>query len=125
MKAGALGWLLEPRAPPVRLHALTDVLYHPSDNGEVVSTRKIVSSYGPVRKILRAQTSGGYWPPENTCYRPKYTATAWPLILLGEVGVPAEPRIKTVCEHFFNLHQMGKGAFSWVSNRDKRMKMEE
>ncbi len=125
MKADALGWLLEPRDPPVRLHALTDILHHPPDNGEVVSTRKMVPSYGPVRKVLRAQTNGGYWPPENTCYRPKYTATVWPLILLGEMGVPAEPRIKTACERFLSLHQMDNGAFSWVSNRDKRMKMEE
>ncbi len=125
MKADALGWLLEQRDPPVRLHTLTDILQHPRDSSEVVSTRKRISSYRPVRWIFRAQTSKGYWPPETTCYRPKYTATVWPLILLGEMGVPAEPRIKTACEHFLSLHQMNNGAFSWVSNCDKRMKMEE
>lgn len=125
MKAEALDWLLEPRDPPVRLHALTDILEHPPDGREVVSTRKRVPSYQPVRRIFGAQTSKGYWPPENTCYRPKYTATVWPLILLGEIGVHAEPRIETACEHFLSLHQMNNGAFSWVSSRDKRMKMEE
>ncbi len=127
MNAEALGWLLEPRDPPVRLHTLTDILHYPPDSREVVSTRKKILSYQPVRRILRAQTREGYWPPENTCYRPKYTATVWPLILLGEMGMPAEPRIKTACERFFSLHQMDNGAFSWVSNREKRRpwKMEE
>jgi hypothetical protein len=129
LRADALGWLLEPRDPPVRLHALTDVLHLPSDSREAVSTRKRVLSYGPVRRILRAQTSEGYWPPQNTCYLPKYTATVWPLILLGEMGVPPEPRIKTACERFLSLHQMDNGAFSplRVSNGEKRRgwKMEE
>ncbi len=128
MRADALGWLLEPRDPPVRLHALTDVLNFPSDDRKVMSTKNMVQSSVQVRRILRAQTREGYWPPENTCYLPKFTATVWPLILLGEMGLPPEPRIKKACERFLDLHQMGNGAFSWVSNREKRRgewKMEE
>ena len=127
MKADALGWLLEPRDPPLRLHTLTDILQHPPDSREVAFARKMILSYQPVRRIFRAQTNKGYWPPENTCYRPKYTATVWPLILLGEMGVPPEPGVKTACEHFLSLHQMDNGAFSWLSNREKKRpwKMEE
>ncbi len=125
MRADALGWLLEPRDPPVRLHALTDILHFPSDSKESVSMRKVLLSYEPVKRILKAQTDEGYWPPENTCYKPKFTATVWPLILLGEMGVPSEARIKKACERFLSLHQMDNGAFSWVSNQDKRRKMEE
>ncbi len=128
MRADALGWLLEPRDPAVRLHALSDILHLPSDDRRVISTKTMVGLYGPVRRILRAQTREGYWPPENTCYTPKFTATVWPLILLGEMGMPPDPRIKTACERFFDLHQMDNGAFSWVSNQEKRRgewKMEE
>lgn len=75
LKADALRWLLEPRDLSVRLHALTDILRLPSDNSKVMSARKMVESYAPVRQVLRAQTTEGYWPPENTCYTPKSTAT--------------------------------------------------
>ena len=125
MKPEALDWLLEPRDPPVRLHTLTDILQHPSDSKEIVSTRKKIPSYKPVKKLLSAQTSEGYWPPENTCYRPKFTATVWPLTLLGEMGVPQQPQVKAACEWFLGLHQMDNGAFSCPSNREKKVRMEE
>src|SRR3989442_1283505 len=92
LRADALGWLLEPGDPSVRLHALTDILHLPTDSRQVVSTRKMVASYAPVRSMLSAQTREGYWPPESTCYSPKFTATVWPLILLGEMGLPPDPR---------------------------------
>ena len=120
MRADALGWLLEPGDPSIRLHALRDVLHLPRDNGKALATKERVESYAPVRKILNAQTREGYWPPESTCYSPKFTATVWPLILLGEMGLPPDPRIKIACERFFDLHQMDNGAFSWMSNREKR-----
>lgn len=125
LKADALEWLLEPRDPPIRLHTLTDILYYPPESEEVVSARKTTLSYRPVRKIMRAQTGDGYWPPENTCYTPKWTATVWPLMLLGEMGVPSEPWMKKACERFFSLHQMENGAFSCLSNRSGRRLVEE
>ncbi len=127
MRTEALGWLLEPVDPAVRFQTLTDILHLPPDDRRVVSSRKMVESYAPVRNILRAQTREGYWPPENTCYMPKFTAAVWPLILLGEMGLAPGPRIKTACERFLDLHQMDNGSFSWISNRENRRnwKMEE
>lgn len=82
-------------------------------------------SYRPVRKVLRAQTANGYWPPDDTCYTPKWTATVWPLMLLGEMGVPAEPWIREACERFLSLHQMENGAFSWASKKGRSKRMVE
>ena len=129
MKAEALGWLLEPRDPPIRYHTLVDVLGYSPESKEATTTRQRIYSYRPYRKIMRAQTKERYWPPADTCYRPKYTATVWPLILLGEMAAPGDPPIKKACERFLDLHQMENGAFSWPSKlrpeKIMRNKMEE
>jgi len=123
MKDAALEWLLEPSNPSVRFHTLTDVLGRPSRDLEVVAAKKRIANYGPVKKTMSAQTRDGYWRPKETCYRPKWTAAVWPLVLLGELGSEADPRIKAECERFFDLHQADSGAFvcpSRVETKGKR-----
>ncbi len=114
MKEETLNWLLEPRDPPIRFHTLVDILRRPLNGPEVVGTRERISDHGSVKRIFRAQTAEGYWPPSNTCYEPKWTAAVWPLILLGEMAVLPDARIKKECERFLTLHQMENGAFAWT-----------
>ncbi len=68
--------------------------------------------YRLLKKILSAQVADGYWPPRETCYRPKWTAGVWPLMLLDEMEVPADPRIKAECERFLDPHQIDTGSYS-------------
>ena len=112
MNKKPLTWLLEPRDPPIRFHTLVDILGKSLDSPEVVQTRELISKYGPVRRIFRAQTAEGYWSPSSTCYEPKWTAAVWPLILLSEMAVPPASNIRRECERFLLIHQLENGAFA-------------
>jgi len=122
MKQPAIEWLLDSKDPSIRFHTLTDLLGRRASDKDVVAAQKKIGNYGPVRNIMKAQTRGGYWPPKETCYRPKWTAAAWPLALLGEMAAPVNDRIKGECERFFNLHQVDSGAFACPSKIEKKGK---
>jgi len=111
MKADALPWLLEADNPSVRLFTLVDVLGRRKSDRDVKLADEAVPSYEPVKKLLRAQRGNGYWPPANTCYSPKFTATVWALNLAGELGVGREPWVESAVDRFLRLHQMVNGAF--------------
>jgi len=90
---------------------LTDVMDKPLDDEEVRRARARVLSYPPVVVLKNAQGERGFWPPDDGSYNPKFTATVWQLMLLGELGVPRTLWIERAVEHFFSQHQMENGAF--------------
>src|SRR5712692_9964054 len=122
MKDSSLSWLLDPKDPSVRYHALIDLLHRQLNGKEVKATREKIPSYRPVKKILATQTSEGVWSPKKTCYRPKWTAAVWPLALLGEMDAPPDSRIKFECERFLDLHQTETGAFACPSRIEEEHK---
>lgn len=89
------------------------------DDPAMKRAREKIIDYAPVRKLLRLQNGEGYWPPKDTCYTPKWTSTVWPLMLLGEMGVPANERVKSACERFLGLHQWRTGSFVCPSRFDR------
>jgi len=111
LKSDALQWLLETDNPSVRMLALVDVLNRRKSDSDVKLAKEAIRSYEPVKKLLRAQRGGGYWPPDSTCYTPKFTATVWALNLVGEMGVGREPWVESAVERFLHQHQMENGAF--------------
>jgi hypothetical protein len=111
MKDLTIEWLLDSRNPSVKLQVLTDLQHRAENDKEVVATRKKIPTYRPVKKVMEAQTKGGYWSPKDDCYRPKWTSAVWQLALLGELAVPADSEIKAECERFLDLHQAESGAF--------------
>ncbi len=119
MKNSSINWLLEPKDSPIRFHTLVDLVHRPPNSKEVLATKERIPSYRLVRKVMRAQTSGGVWRPIDTCYRPKWASAVWPLMLLAEMGVPANARVKAECERFLELHQVDTGAFSCPSKLEK------
>src|SRR6266849_7667084 len=119
MKQSSLDWLLELEDPPIRFHTLHDILGRSLDDPQVRDAQKNIRAYSPVRRILRARNLDGYWPPGETCYHPKWTSTVWPLMLLGEMGLPADESIKVSCERFLDQHQLENGAFSCPSRLEK------
>jgi hypothetical protein len=88
MKQPSVEWLLDPRDPFTRFHALVDLLGRSANDKDVVAKGERIRNYGPVKRIMAAQTREDYRPPKETYYRPKWTAAAWPLTLLGEMEHP-------------------------------------
>ena len=119
MKSLGLDWLLEKEDPPIRFHALHDILGRSLNDPEVKKARQRIRDYRPVRKLLRMRNREGYWPPKNTFYNPKWTASVWPLMLLGEMGLPPDEGVKTACERFLDLHQIKSGSFACPSRLEK------
>jgi hypothetical protein len=111
LKAEALRWLLGTDNPPVRMFTLVDFLKRRESEEDVRLAKDAILSYEPVKKLLRAQKGKGYWPPDNSCYSPKFTATVWALNLVGEMGVGREPWVESAAERFLRQHQMENGAF--------------
>ncbi len=120
MRDPALEWLLEPRDPPIRYHALVDILHHSPEAKEAADARSLVSRYRSLNRIMAAQTKAGYWPRKDTCNGPRFTGAMWMLILLGEMAIIPDNRVKKECERFFRLHQTDNGAFSYVSRLRKK-----
>ena len=123
MKPLGLDWLLERENPSVRFFALRDILHKSPDDKKLIDAQRRIARYSPVRRILKARTKYGYWPPKDTFYTPKWTSTVWPLMLLGEMGVTPDEGVKQAVERFFELHQLDNGAFTCPSPTDvKRWK---
>src|SRR5947199_252991 len=115
MKPLGLNWLLEREDPPIRFFALRDILGKSPKGREVLEVQEQIRKYSPVRRVLRARTADGYWPPKETFYTPKWTSTVWPLMLLGEMGFTPDEGVKRACEKFLDLHQLDNGAFTCPS----------
>jgi len=111
----ALRWLLEPRDPFIRYQVLVDILRYSPDSKEAVEARRRISLHPFFKRIMAGQGKSGYWPRKDTCDNPRFTGALWALILLGEMAVVPNSRIKKECERFFNLHQAENGAFTYRS----------
>src|SRR2546427_5622245 len=118
MKQPGLDWLLETSNPSVRFHALHDVLGRSLDDKEVREAHSRTRNSSLVRRILAKRSKKGFWPPEDTFYSPKWTASVWPMMLLGEIGFNPDEGLKNAVEKFLELHQLENGAFVCPSPSD-------
>lgn len=89
-------WLLEPSNPSVRYFALVDLLGRSPDAPEVVAARKAIAESEPVKRILGRQEPEGWWESEARAYG--VTRTSGQLLLLSELGMAANARIRQGCE---------------------------
>lgn len=87
-----LDWLLEPADPGVRYFTLRDLLGAPPDDPEAHAARRATVRRSPVREILEAMETSGYWVKPGPGYSPKYTGTVWSIIFLGQFGADGEDR---------------------------------
>src|SRR5207244_12797801 len=63
-----------------------------------------IASWGHGAEDLEELQPAGYWGDGEDVYWPKWSATVWALILLGEMGVPGtNPSIKRGCEYFLRV----------------------
>jgi len=114
LKADPTGWLLEPDNPSVRYWALRDLLDRAEDDTEVQAARAAVVQLDVVQRLLAAQHSGGYWGDDP---RQPYGAarTTAHLVVLAELSVPVNGRLRRGCEYFLEASQQPDGGFSEVT----------
>lgn len=110
--ADPLPWLLEPENPCVRYLALTDLLDRPADAPEVITARRAIPTFRPVRRILDAQWPAGYWMHPGLGYSPKYKATVWQIIFLAALGVPRCEPVTRAVEYILTHSRLPDGRFS-------------
>jgi len=105
-----LPWLLEPDDPAVRHQALRYLLDRPRDDSEVAGARAAAMSAEPIRSILAAQASGGYWEKPGPGYATKYRGTVWQVIFLDQLGAdPSDPRVHAAGEYVLAHTQTASG----------------
>jgi len=72
----------------VRYFVLADLLDRPDGDAGVIAARRAVVTEGPVPAILNTQYPEGFWVKLGGGYSPKYRATVWWILLLGEYEHP-------------------------------------
>ena len=90
-------WLMD-GDPSVRLRVARDLLDRPPDHPDRTEPARQVGQEGWAASILEQQLADGQWSTPGTSavdlYRPKYVATNWQFIVLGELGATrSDPRI--------------------------------
>lgn len=84
-------WLVGSDADPsVRAFVRAELLDRPSDDPELIADRAQIGRDGWVARFLALQLAEGQWDNPGTTfsdlYLPKYIASNWRLIMLGELG---------------------------------------
>ena len=91
-------WLLEHENPSIRYRSMVELLDIPETDSEVVSTKKQILSYSPVKKMLDAMHPDGYWEELNPRSKIVYGSgvdyqsytTHFILAYLAELGLTKE-----------------------------------
>src|SRR3989304_4769164 len=106
-----LPWLLEDDldTPGMRYFALRELLDQPEDNPEVLQAKETIMRYGPVPRILGAQSQEGRWIPRNS----KYQSTSWQVVFLAELGAdPQDDGVRAGCEYLLSQTIAANHAFA-------------
>lgn len=113
LKGDPLPWLLEPENPSVRYLALRDLLDRKKNDRDVLAAKVAVMQSAPVKKILAAQKTEGYWAKAGVGYSPKYKSTDWQILFLAELGADGTNRlVQRGCEYLLTHAQATHGGFS-------------
>ncbi|MBN2239490.1 MAG: nitrogen fixation protein NifH [Dehalococcoidales bacterium] len=94
-----LDWLLEPDDIGVRYLALRDLVKE--DGRELENAKKQAHAEGPIAEVLSNMDEEGFWAKPGAGYFPMYTATAWAVILLAQLGadINFDNRIAKACDY--------------------------
>lgn len=113
-----LDWLLEEDDPGVRYFALRDLLDTLGDDPQLLTARRQTVNALPVKTILEAQESDGYWVEPGPGYLPKYRSTLWQVIHLGQFAADGQDaRVKKAADYVFEHARSPYGGFSMDARR--------
>jgi len=116
LKENSVDWLLEETNPSVRYFTLRDVLGKSENDPQVVAAKRAIPDSAIVKKILRKQNPKGYWEDPSNLYLPKYKASYWQIMVLGQLGMDkTDERVERTCEYIFQF-QLEEGGFSSYTN---------
>ena len=112
-----LPWLLEAENPSVRYFALRDLLDRGKNDRDVLAAKAAIMQSAPVKKILAAQKTEGYWTKAGVGYSPKYKATDWQILFLAELGADGTNRLaQRGCEYLLTHALSAQRGFSAMAN---------
>ncbi|MBI4318091.1 MAG: nitrogen fixation protein NifH, partial [Chloroflexi bacterium] len=118
LRDSPLPWLLEDDAPAVRHLALRSLLDRPEADPEVEEARAAAMRNDPIRAILKAQHSEGYWEKPGAGYATKYRGTVWQVIFLDQLGADGgDERVRRACEYVLAHSQTELGGFGASGDR--------
>lgn len=111
-KNNAVDWLLEPDDVGVRYLAMRDLVK--AGATELKAARKKAHSQGQIADVLGKMHKEGYWVKPGAGYNPKYTGTAWSIILLSQLGasIEVDERIETACSYLLERNMTTGGHFT-------------
>lgn len=108
-----IDWLLEESEPSARYFTLVRLLGEDENSARVKKTREAIGQKGWAAHYFSKQKEKTYWDSATSCYSPKFSACAWRLIVLADLGVPGDdPRIRNCVDHYLSLHNFESGGFS-------------
>lgn len=108
-----LDWLLEKENPSVRYFALKQLLDRTDDDSDARSARRAIMRSEPIKAILAAQDTAGFWLKPGTGYSTKYQATTWQILFLAELGADGQHRaVRRGCDYVLEHTQAEHGGFS-------------
>jgi hypothetical protein len=112
LEGSPIEWLLEESNPPVHYFALRDILGKNENSSEVVAAKQAILESEVVKKILKKQNPVGYWEEQANPYHPKYKASYWQIMTLGQLGVDkTNEKVRNACEYIFQF-QLDEGGFT-------------
>jgi hypothetical protein len=119
MKDDPTGWLLEEDNPSVHYLTLRHLLERTEDDPEVKAARAAIPR-SRVERIFARQDPEGFWGDPTTPYQPKYKASYWTLMLLGNLAMSREDaRVQRAVEYIFRF-QRPAGGFAEVGEEGAR-----
>jgi len=108
-----LNWLLDEDEPSVRYTTLVDLQGRDPDDSAVVKTRERIGKTGWASKIFAKQKESSYWENALSCFVPKFSASAWQLIVLADIGLTRKDlRVAKAVEHLLDQHNVDTGGVS-------------
>jgi hypothetical protein len=112
LKESVIDWLLEEANPSVRYFALRDVLGKSENDPQVMAAKHAIPKSSLVKRILAKQNPKGYWEEPANPYHPKYKASYWQIMTLGQLGMnKTDEKVRNACEYVFQF-QLKEGGFS-------------
>jgi len=112
LEESPIGWLLEEEAPSVRYFALRDILGKDENDPQLAAAKRTIRESKTANKILQKQNPEGYWGNPSAPYIPKYKASYWQIMILGQLGSDkSDERVEKACEYIFQF-QSEEGAFT-------------
>jgi hypothetical protein len=111
-KKDVIDWLLEENNPSVRYFTLRDILKKKESDIAVKAARALIPQSTIIKKIFAKQHPRGYWEDPQSPYIPKYKASYWQIMILGQLGMDrTDKRVSKACEYVFQF-QHAEGGFS-------------